>query len=138
MPFINETYSVSQLREENAIAGLSMGGREALFIGVSMPETFAYVGAFCPAPGLMNENLGIPGQITPEEMTLPDEFKNNTFIFINTGNQDGVVGNNPINYSNAFRQNGVENVFYSIDGGHDFRVWMNGLYFFVKSIFQII
>jgi predicted alpha/beta superfamily hydrolase len=73
MPFIKENYSVSDKREETAIAGLSMGGREALFIGVSMPETFGYVGAFCPAPGLMGVNLGFAGQLTPEEMTLPEK-----------------------------------------------------------------
>ncbi|MDR0222531.1 MAG: esterase family protein [Oscillospiraceae bacterium] len=136
MPFIKENYSVSEKRGDTAVAGLSMGGREALFIGVSMPETFAYVGAFCPAPGLMGENLGIDGQITPEEMTLPDEYKGNTFILINAENQDGVVGDNPLNYSNAFRGNGVENVYYSIEGGHDFTVWKNGLYFFARSIFD--
>jgi enterochelin esterase-like enzyme len=84
----------------------------------------------------MGENLGIGGQITPEEMTLPDEYKGNTLILINAGNQDGVVGDNPLNYSNAFRDNGVENVYYSIEGGHDFGVWKNGLYFFAKSVFD--
>lgn len=135
MPFIKENYSVSEKREETAITGLSMGGREALFIGVSMPETFGFVGAFCPAPGLMSENLGFSGQLTPEELTLPEEYKNNTFILINTGNQDSTVGENPLNYSRALENNGVRHAFYSIDGGHDFNVWKNGLYFFVKCIF---
>jgi enterochelin esterase-like enzyme len=30
-----------------------MGGREALFIGISMPEAFSYIGAFSPAPELL-------------------------------------------------------------------------------------
>jgi len=116
------------------IAGLSMGGREALFIGVSMPEVFGYIGAFCPAPELVAPNLDLPGQITPAKMTLPDEFKNNTFILINAGNQDGVVGDSPLNYSKAFGDNGIRYVYYSIDGGHDFGVWKNGLYYFAKFI----
>jgi enterochelin esterase-like enzyme len=136
MPFIKANYSVSDKREDNAIAGLSMGGREALFIGVSMPETFGYVGAFCPAPGLMSSSAGFPGQLEPEEMTLPVKYKRSTFILINAGNQDNVVGDNPINYSNAFTANGVEHAYYSIDGGHDFNVWKNGLYWFAKCIFN--
>jgi enterochelin esterase-like enzyme len=135
-PFIKENYSVSEKREDTAIAGLSMGGREALYIGLSMPESFAYIGAFCPAPGLMGENLGMASPLTPKEMTLPAEYRDNTFILINTGNQDEVVGDSPLNYSEALEANGVENVYYSMEGGHDFTVWKNGLYFFVKNIFD--
>jgi enterochelin esterase-like enzyme len=135
MPFIKENYSVSEKRENTAIAGLSMGGREALFIGISLPEAFAYIGAFCPAPGLMGENLGIAAPLSPAEMTLPDEYRDKTFILINAGNQDYVVGDNPLNYSNALKNNGIAHVYYSLEGGHDFTVWKNGLYFFVRNIF---
>jgi enterochelin esterase-like enzyme len=113
-----------------------MGGRETLFIVVSLPEVFGYAGAFCPAPGLMEVNLGYPAQLAPEEMTLPEEYKDDTFILINAGNQDTVVGDNPLNYSAAFTANGVEHAFYSINGGHSFDVWKNGLYWFARCIFN--
>lgn len=136
MPFIKENYPVSDKRMETAIAGLSMGGRESLFIGVSMPDVFGYVGAFSPAPGLLPfSNLNYPGQLTAEEMTLPDEYKENTFMFICNGNQDGVVNNIPFEYQQVLTDNGVSHVYYTIDGGHDFGVWKNGLYHFVKNIF---
>jgi enterochelin esterase-like enzyme len=136
MPFIKENYSISDKRQESAIAGLSMGGRESLFIAVSMPETFAFVGAFCPAPGLMEANLGFPSQLEPAELTLPEKYRHDTFILINTGNQDTVVGDNPLKYSEAFAANGIEHVFYSMDGGHSFDVWKNGLYWFTRCIFR--
>jgi enterochelin esterase-like enzyme len=129
MPFIKENYKVSDNREKCAIAGLSMGGREALFIGVKMPETFAYIGAFSAAPGL------IGGQLTAEEMTLPDAYKNNTFIMLNVGNDDGIALSPSISYHEAFEDNGIRNFFYRIGGGHDFKVWNNGLYYFAKCIF---
>lgn len=137
MPFINATYPVSQKREECAIAGLSMGGRESLFIGFSMPDTFGYIGAFSPAPGLMSfPSLGYPGQLTVEEMTLPNEHKGNTFILIVSGNQDGVVNDVPNDYHKALEDNGIRHTFYKIDGGHDFTVWKNGLYYFAKCVFK--
>ena len=137
MPFIQQNYPVSDKRRERAIAGLSMGGRESLYIGVSMPDTFGYIGAFSPAPGLLaNSDSGFSGQLTPEEMTLPVEYKNNTLILICSGNQDGVVNDNPLNYHKAFDNNGIRSAYYTIDGGHDFRVWKNGLYYFAKCIFQ--
>jgi enterochelin esterase-like enzyme len=45
MPFIAENFPVTHERSQTAIAGLSMGGREALFTGVSMPEAFVNNGA---------------------------------------------------------------------------------------------
>ena len=53
MPYIEANYSILKGKENTAIAGLSMGGRETLFVGCSMPETFGYMGAFTPAPGLL-------------------------------------------------------------------------------------
>jgi enterochelin esterase-like enzyme len=51
MPFIKERYPVSAQREQCAIAGSSIGGREALFIGIKMPEIFGCLGGFSPSPG---------------------------------------------------------------------------------------
>lgn len=136
MPFIKENYPISEKREKTAIAGLSMGGREALYIGVSMPDVFGFIGAFSPAPGLLPfSSLNYPGQLTVDKLTLPDKYKKDTFILICNGNQDSVVNNVPDEYSKALSDNEIKHVYYKIDGGHDFDVWRNGLYHFVKNIF---
>ena len=127
MPFIKENYPVSEKREERAIAGLSMGGMEALYIGVSMPETFGYIGAFSPAPGL---------PLTAEQMTLPGEYKNNTFILICCGNQDGLLSFSSSYHANLENSQIKHLTYYTIDGGHDFEVWKHGLYNFAKNIFR--
>ena len=127
MPFIKENYPVSEKREERAIAGLSMGGMEALYIGVSMPETFGYIGAFSPAPGL---------PLTAEQMTLPGEYKNNTFILICCGNQDGLLSFASSYHANLENSQIKRLFYYTIDGGHDFGVWKHGLYNFAKNIFR--
>ena len=51
MPLIEKEYSVATGRENTAITGFSMGGRESLMIGMKHPDLFGYVGAICPAPG---------------------------------------------------------------------------------------
>lgn len=137
MPFIERNYPVSAAREGRAIAGLSMGGREALYIGLSMPDAFGYIGAFSPAPGLLPvAALRYPGQFTWGQMTLPAAYRDNTFILICSGNQDDVVGDIPYEYHRALKENGVRHVFYMVDGGHDFGVWKNGLYHFARYIFH--
>ena len=137
MPYIEANYPVLKGRENTAIAGLSMGGRETLFIGCSMPETFGYMGAFTPAPGLLPyTNFGVTenGLFTKETLTLPEDC--DMLVMINAGASDEIVSIWPKTYHETLTANGTENTFYVTDGGHDFVVWKNGLYNFAKEIFK--
>lgn len=139
MPFIKARYSVSDKREEQAVAGLSMGGRESLFIGIKMPETFGYIGAFSPAPGLLKmdhpNDRHHEGQITAEEMTFPEKYKNNTVILMCNGDEEEMFNHIAAAYKKAFDENGIKYEYYVTGGGHDFRTWRNGLYNFIQRIF---
>jgi len=126
MPFITNNYPVSNERNKRAIAGLSMGGMESIYIGISMPEIFGCIGAFSAAPGL---------PLTPKQMILQDEYKNNTFILICCGLEDSLLSFSQ-NYNQSFVNNGIKTTYYEIHGGHDFDVWKNGLYHFSRKIFK--
>ncbi len=107
MPFIESTFSVAKGRENTAITGFSMGGRESLFISCKHPELFAYIGAVCPAPGLV-EIPGSPmhpGQILPEEMVYGDYEPK--VLLISSSKADGVVTSFPDNYRKIISDNGV-------------------------------
>ena len=135
MPYIEANYSVKKGRENTAICGLSMGGRETLHIGLKMTDKFGYIGAFEPAVGVLPYNLE-NGLFTEDEMTLPQEYMNNTFLMIVKGREDGTVGEWPLLYHNALEKNGVPHLYYERPGGHDFTVWSSGLYEFTKRIFS--
>lgn len=135
-PYIEANYSVAEGRENTAIAGLSMGGRTSLYIGFTLPETYGYIGAFCPAPGVLSytnfantEN----GLFTKEGFTLPKDLK--TLVMIVEGATDEVVKIWPSTYHQALEENGVDHIYYVTEGGHDFTVWKHGLYNFAKRIF---
>jgi len=130
MPFIEENYRVSNKREDRAIAGLSMGGMETLFIGVSIPEVFGHIGAFSSAPGLFNRTQ----PFSEANMTLPFEYRDDTFIMVCCGKQDNLISNS-VNYNAAFVNNKIRTFYYEVDGGHDFGFWKHGLYYFIKCIF---
>jgi enterochelin esterase-like enzyme len=49
MPQVEKQYRVTKDRQERAIAGLSMGGAEALFTGLNHQDKFAWVGSFSGA-----------------------------------------------------------------------------------------
>lgn len=52
MPYIESHYSCKTGRENTAIGGFSMGGRESLYIGIMRPDLFGYIAASSPAPGV--------------------------------------------------------------------------------------
>ena len=133
-PEIEKRYSVAPGRENRAIAGLSMGGREALHLGIKLCDQFGYIGAFEPAPGLLpypaEESL-----FNESTLTLPDEYKKTTYVFVTKGDRDGVVSEWPKRYAETLEKNGVDPHFVELRGGHDFKVWKESLYRFVKAIF---
>lgn len=139
MPYIKENYSIAEGRENTAIAGLSMGGRESLNIGLHMPETFGYIAAFSPGYGVFAyEANGVKedGLFTEETFRLPDAYKDNTLLLINNGISEG--GENALGGTchKVLTKNNIPHMFYVTDGGHDMRVWKHGLYNFATRIFQ--
>lgn len=136
MPYIHANYSVKTGREHTAIAGLSMGGRETLFIGFSMFDTFGYIGAFSPAPGLLpHAKLNYPGQFSEETFTIPEGAPTPYLVMLCTGEQDEIIEGVASYYDSTLTKNNVPHQYYTMPGGHDFTVWKNGLYHFARQIF---
>ncbi len=137
MPYIEENYSVYTDRENTAIAGLSLGGRESIYIGRTMYEEFAYIGSFSPGPGIVEYKMGNlteKGLFKAEELAFPEGYEPKVFM-ITEGDADSIVGNIPHIYHDLFTQAGVEHFYYTIKGGHDYTVWKRSLYAFIVEIF---
>ncbi|MDE7192905.1 MAG: esterase family protein [Oscillospiraceae bacterium] len=134
MPFIEENFSAAKGRENTAITGFSMGGRESLFIGISHPELFGYIGAVCPAPGL-TKGSGDPWQLEESELV----FNNSApyLLLISAAEHDGVVGGNPARYESIFTQNNVDHLWHTMSStGHDASSVTPHLYNFLRLIFR--
>lgn len=147
MPYINQNFSVATGRENTAIAGFSMGGRVALHIGFSMPESIRYIAGLCPAPGILEyENYGVHenGLFTKQSFTLSEKYKNDTLVLIAKGKKDDIVREFPLTYHNALKANNVAHIYYETmgginnkgNGGHGGDVYKHGLYNFLTSIFH--
>lgn len=132
MPYLAANYSIAKGRENTAVAGLSMGGREALYIGLTLQDTFGYVGAFAPAPGVLPYQVE-KGLFEPDAFKVQEGY--DTFVLICAGLTDDVVGLWPKTYSDTLTKNGTQHIYYETQGAHNFFVWKNGLYNFVKNIF---
>jgi enterochelin esterase family protein len=69
LPQVEKAYRVSKDRNQRAIAGLSMGGAEALYAALNHPDQFAWVssfsGAFVMWPGVMGAGRGAAAAPAP-------------------------------------------------------------------------
>ena len=125
MPHIEKTYSIKTGRENTAITGFSMGGRESLLIGMKRPDLFGYVGAICPAPGVTGA------------FKWNSEEESPSLLFITAGSNDTVVYSNPENYHNNFTKNGVPHIWHYVNGGyHGDNSIHAHIYNFVRCIFK--
>lgn len=140
IPYIEENYSVLPGRENRAIAGFSMGGRETLFIGLSRPDLFAYVGAIAPAPGLVPGKdwaMTHPGQLKEDELTFAGKEFEPDVLMICCGTNDGTVGKFPESYHSIFERNKVAHVWYEVSGAdHDALAVRSGLNNFLRAVFR--
>ncbi|SFF70187.1 Enterochelin esterase [Salegentibacter agarivorans] len=127
IPFIEKNYPVLTDRENRAIAGLSMGGGQSLNFGLGNLDKFAWVGAFSAAPNTKEPEVLLPN---PQEAKEKLEL-----LFISCGDKDDLINVSQRTHNYLF-QKGVPHIYYLEPGGHDFKVWKNGLYMFSQFLFK--
>ena len=129
IPFMESHYSVYADREHRAIAGLSMGGGQALDFGLTHLDTFAYVGSFSCAP-----NTRMPQQLVPDPEKATEMLK---LLWISGGARDGLLTFSQRTHA-YLKEHNVPHV-YNVDqvpGTHDFVTWNNNLYLFAQRLFR--
>ena len=127
IPAIQARYSVQADREHRALAGLSMGGGQSLNFGFTHLDTFAWVGAFSPAP-----NTKPPAQLVPDPAALAKQLR---LIWLSCGNHDGLISFAQGMHKYLHEKN-VPHVWNVDDNAHDTPEWKNNLYLFSQRIFR--
>lgn len=127
IPHIENNFPVFTDNENRAIAGLSMGGGQSLNFGLGNLDHFAWVGGFSSAP-----NTKEPGLLVPDPEQAKDQLK---LLWISCGDEDRLLGISSRTHA-YLQENGVPHIYYLEKGGHDFKVWKNGLYMFSQLIFK--
>jgi enterochelin esterase family protein len=128
VPAVERAYRVDTRRAARAIAGLSMGGAQALTVGLTTPERFAWIGAFSPG-----------GLVEPFEKAFPglDAAAAAAFerIWIACGTEDRLVDVarrvRAWLTAKGVRHDGVET-----PGAHTWMVWRRNLATFLPLLFR--
>jgi enterochelin esterase-like enzyme len=126
IPFVDSHYSVYSDPAHRALAGLSMGGGQALNIGLAHPETFAYVGGFSSAPDTKAPPDLVPDPAVPKRLKL---------LWLACGNKDGLIRISQ-GVHDYLKEKGVPHVWHVDGNAHDTTEWQNNLYLFGQRIFR--
>ncbi len=130
IPYVEKLYRASPKADDRAIAGLSMGGGQALKIGLNHLDTFHYIGAFSAA-----------AQNNPEE-NFKDFFadpaaanKKLKAFYIACGKTDGLFAPSQA-LSDALEKHQIKHRFAPSEEGHVWRNWRNYLTDFAPQLFR--
>lgn len=124
MPAVAARYRVRSGREQSAIAGLSMGGGQALNFGLGNPDRFAWVGGFSSAP-----NTRPPGELL-KDPAAAEKFR---LIWLSCGTRDGLFGISQ-GVDRHLRKAGIPHVWHVTDGAHDAAEWKQALHHFLQQL----
>ena len=133
IPYIESHYNVSGKREDRAFAGLSMGGIQALNIGLFSPEKFSYV--------LPLSTGYFPDQLKALETNYSTALKNPEInklklFWIAMGGEKDIAYANGKNVLALFDKYGIHYTTSTYPAGHTFITWRHNLYEFAPLLFK--
>jgi enterochelin esterase-like enzyme len=133
MPRVAADYAISPVRDDHAIAGLSMGGAETLLVGLNHTADFAWIGAFS-AGGIGATNFpAIFPAITPQ--TAADLTASLRLLWISCGTEDSLIEPNRA-FIRWLREQGMQPTAVETPGMHVWMVWRDNFANFAQLLFQ--
>jgi enterochelin esterase-like enzyme len=125
MPAIERRYRVKTGPKNTAIAGLSMGGRQAVYVGVSQPEKFDYVIGLSSAPMPLSDP------------TAGSQWKaKRELLWIACGEDDPLVGGANRDLQAWLKAQGIPATIVWTPGMHTWMVWRENLVAFAPLLFR--
>jgi len=130
VPMVEGKYRVKPGREQRAIAGLSMGGGQALSIGWKHLDKFSAVGAFSAA---------VPGDFEKQfdaALAAPDKTNAKLKVFwIGCGRDDFLFERNE-KFTVMLTSKGIHNTWRATEGNHTYTYWRKYLAEFAPLLFR--
>jgi enterochelin esterase-like enzyme len=136
IPFVEKNYRVKTDSKNRALAGLSMGGIQTLYVGIKNIQLFSYLGVFSS------------GWILPMQKNIANaqyEFMKNNVDTINSNLElfwIAMGGKEDIAYENCrimlskFDEMKINYTYSEYPGGHTWPVWRNNLYKIASLLFN--
>jgi enterochelin esterase-like enzyme len=121
MPLVESTFKAARTPENRAIAGLSMGGGQAIHLAFSRPELFRYVALMSPAAD---------GRV---DAAYPAFFRDSTaankrfkLLWLGAARQDRITGTGA-DFDSLLTRRGIRHTYDLRAGRHEWTVWRHQL-----------
>lgn len=124
IPEIDRAFRTRPTREHRALAGLSMGGGQALTIGMANLDKFSHIGVFSGAA----RNFDVSS-------LPPDLNKRLKLFWIGCGTEDFLIESARKMHA-ALTQAGVKHEWWEAPGLHEWQVWRKHLHDFALKLFR--
>ena len=129
--FIDSNFRTIPDRDHRALAGLSMGGAQALRIGLNHLDQFAYLGAFSPAITITDTSKDYDGVLgNPEKINQQLHL-----LWIGVGSDDFLLTSVKQSHE-LLEKAGIRHVWVNGSGAHIWTVWRKYLADFAPRLFQ--
>jgi enterochelin esterase-like enzyme len=126
IPYIESHYSVHADREHRAIAGLSMGGGQALSIGLKHLDNFAWIAGFSSAVRNAGASLLADPTATAKQLRL---------LWLSCGDEDRLLDASK-SFHSVLEEKKIPHIWHVDSGGHTWPVWKNDLYLLAQKLFR--
>jgi len=129
IPLVESNYRVLADREHRAIAGLSMGGGQALSIGLTRLDLFAYIGGFSSA---LRSREDVVAELAKDVKRTNEQIR---LLWIGCGTDDRLIeGSRQL--AGALKEKGIKCQLRETPGGHQWMVWRRYLAEVAPLLFQ--
>ena len=136
IPLVQTSYRVYTDRDHRAIAGLSLGGAQALGAGLSHPELFSRVAGFSPALGAVTspEAGGLDfKQLLADSTKVNNQYK---LLWVGCGTDDTLFKSVQA-FSGMLDASGIKHTFRETDGAHTWLNWRRYLAEVAPQLFPV-
>jgi enterochelin esterase-like enzyme len=128
IPFVESHYPAIAEREGRALAGLSMGGAQALNIGLKHLDTFAWIGGFSAG--------GMPLKVSKLIPDPPAAAGQLRLLWVSCGDKDTGKWEQNRQFHEELAKQHVAHVWHVDSGEHVWPVWKNDLYWMSQRLFR--
>lgn len=132
IPMIDATYRTMPDREHRAIAGLSMGGGQALQIGLTHLDRFAYVASLSGAIRNFDVKTSYNGVFT-DAATFNKKVK---LLWFGAGLAEAAMHTSAQTAHDALDKAGIKNLFFECPFAHEWQTWRYDLNELAPRLFR--
>ncbi len=136
IPTVEKNFRAETDSKNRALAGLSMGGLQTLYVGINNTELFSWLGVF--SSGWI---LPIQSNIADAQYAFmkknADMINSNLKLFwIAMGGKEDIAYKNCQSMLSKFDEMKIRYTYYEYPGGHTWPVWRNNLYNVAPLLFK--